>query len=199
MKPLSIVWLCAVLVIFNQRANSQDAPSPKQGSADKSGENSNQPPTKQEMQLDKLPDGAAKRAAFVQEAKKLVMGDTCEDVAKILANQNNIFTMNSNHDRFGFTAYLLPDGIYCVYLTLPPSNPAGHVVRDCPCDKVEVLRLPLPQPKPKGLNAYIHNFLDFLISDRSKSDGIQCELIYSDPPPKPDVDNLKIDPKKVQP
>jgi len=147
---------------------------------------------------------------FEESVHQIKAGMTPTAASKLVSCKSRITTstvaFDWQHNPIGLERYVWPNAIYCIFYVVPapkdgtPSNGA--------CSSVEVFRLPpvpaayqartaggrrsitrtLPPLKPDDIPmyGYIADFLEIISGDRKNNYGFQYELIYSDPPAKPE-------------
>ncbi|HEY2759819.1 MAG TPA: hypothetical protein VGI75_03730 [Pirellulales bacterium] len=154
------------------------------------------------------------QARFEQAASQLNAGESTFSVmgalsAAGLSASNRMaptsYTSSDAGTRFGVSRFVLTNGVYFVYLEYPNTYSGGLL--QAPSTRVEIFRLPPapqgykarrkifdpehgnrtepPKPGESPENTYSDDFIDYLKSDRHDRNGLQFELIHSEPKAKP--------------
>jgi hypothetical protein len=149
--------------------------------------------------------------AFERSARQLKAGMTLDEAYNILVPNEwwqglpKASFYDSSGNRFVGTWIVWPNAIYCICIVLP-----NVTLQDSdygwPSTSIEVFRLPLPpagyqaqtrmgqlteamgrtrQRPSDAVQPYMHDFLQMISGDRKNKMGFRYELIFSNPPAKP--------------
>ena len=122
-------------------------------------------------------------------AKQLKHGMTADDISQALTEPGH-WTSRTNivcdgPDCRGETHFDTGNAVYFTYFELQGE---GDSDAKTPCKSIHVFRFRrAPADTDNVCDAHASDFFDFISGDRKTNPGFQYELIYSDPPAKPEA------------